>query len=117
MNPTIVSTPFKELLQKSVRRRLNNVMSAVKRNNRQFLKPFLTAVSVTEFPHYLEVVRHPIDLGIIQDKITGDAYFNSVFKDFQREKRREREKIAKEKGKDRDTELEKYVIDSKGHSS
>jgi hypothetical protein len=86
-------------------------MSAVKRNNRQFLKPFLTAVSVTEFPNYLNVVRHPIDLGAIQDKIGGDAYFHSVFKDFQREKRRE--KSGKEKGKDRETEMEKYLADSK----
>ena len=93
-----------------MRRRLSNVLSGVKRNNRQFLKPFLTSVSVTEFPNYLEVVRHPIDLGVIQDKVAGDSYFNLVFKDFQREMRRE--KSGKEKGKDPDTELEKYLMDS-----
>jgi hypothetical protein len=56
----------------AVCRHLLRILHFVKRNNA--CKPFLTPVSADEYPTYMEVIQQPIDLGIIEKKITNQQY-------------------------------------------
>ena len=61
------------VLRKSVRRRLQSVLTAVARLNKNTFRTFSADIS-NEFAQNKEVVPQPVDLCIVEDRILRDEY-------------------------------------------
>lgn len=86
--PTPSSKRKKQDVDKKIKKQMNKIMSSVIKytntDGRQLSEPFMKLPSKTKLPHYYEIIRRPVDIKKILQRIDDGKYFDfsDLEKDF-----------------------------------